>query len=200
MQRLKHGDLVTLLRQIAGAGQTRGAGTDDGNLVTVALRLYRFLGGMGIVPIRHETLQTADPHRLVLDAADTVHLALGLLRADTAAYGRQRAGLMDHLIGAFIVALGDLLDEIGDLYVYRAAGHAGTVLTVEAAGGFIQRLFLGVAQRHFQEVFVAYIGVLRGHLILFRAHIRHVSVPPCSAGCRFLRICALQTHGTSGCA
>ena len=85
---------------------------------------------------------------------------------------------MDDLIGALVVLLGDLLNKFGDLDLHRAAGNAGMILAVQAAGGFVQRLLLGVAERDLQEVFVADVGVLRGHLVLFQAHVRHLTGPP----------------------
>ena len=179
MQRLKHGDLIALFGQVAGAGQARRAGTHDGHLVAVGLGLGGSLGAVGVVPVGHKTLQTADTHGVALLAADAVHLALGLLRADAAAHGGQGAGLMDHLISALIVLLHDLLDELRDAHVDGTAVHAEMVLAVEAAGGFVQRLLLGVAQRYLEEVFIADIGVLRGHLVLLQAHIRHDHFTSC---------------------
>ena len=175
MQRLIHGDLIALLGQIACAGQTRRAGAHHGHLVTVGGGHGGCFGGMGVVPVGHKALQTADTHGLALHTADAVLLALGLLGADTAADGGQRAGLVDDLIGALVVLLGDLPDKFGNLYIDGAAAHAGMVLAVETAGGFIQRLLLGVAQRDFQEILITDIGVLRGHLVLLQTHIRHVT-------------------------
>ena len=88
---------------------------------------------------------------------------------------------MDHLIGALIVLLHDLLNKLGNTHVDGAAVHAGMVLAVQAAGGLVQRLLLGVAQRHLEEILVADIGILRGHLVLVQTHIdlsSHLTLPP----------------------
>ena len=130
MQRLEHRDLIALLGQVAGAGQTRGAGADDGYLMAVGGGLGRRLGAVSVVPVGHKALQTADAHGIALLAADTVHLALALLRADAAADGGQGAGLMDHLIGALIVLLHDLLNKLRNTHIDGAAVHAGMVLAV----------------------------------------------------------------------
>ena len=73
---------------------------------------------------------------------------------------------MDDLIRALIVLFGNFLDEFGDLDVDGAAADAGVILAVEAAGRFVQRLLLGIAQSDLQEVLVADVRVLRGHLVL----------------------------------
>ena len=181
MQRLEHRDLIALLGQIAGAGQARGAGTDDSHLVAVGGGLGGRLGAVGVVPVGHKALQTADTHGIALLAADAVHFALALLRAHTAAHGGQGAGLVDHLIGTLVVLLHDLLDELGDAHIDGTAVHAGMVLAVQAAGGLVQRLLLGVAQSHLQEVLVADLRVLRGHLVLIQTHVDlggHLTLPP----------------------
>ena len=71
------------------------------------------------------------------------------------------------------VAIGDLGNEIRDMYHHGAALHAGLVLAVQAAGGFIQSLLLGVAQSDLVKVLVPDVGVLRGHGILLQRHIGH---------------------------
>ena len=178
VQRLEHGDVVALLGEVARAGQAAGTRADDGDLMAVGNGLGGGLLHVGVVPVGDKAFETADADRLTLDAADALALALRLLRADTAADGGQRGGLVDDLIGALVVLLGDLLDELGDLHLHGAAGDTGMILAVEAAGGFVKRLLLGVAEGDLQEVFVADVGVLRGHLVLFQTHIRHLTGPP----------------------
>ena len=136
---------------------------------------------MGVVPVGHKAFQSANTHGVALLAPDTVHLALALLGTDTATHGGQGAGLMDDLIRALVVLLHDLLNELRDADVHGTAVHAGVVLAVQAAGGLVQRLLLGVAQGHLQEVFVAYIGVLGGHFVFIQTHIDlagHLTLPP----------------------
>ena len=86
---------------------------------------------------------------------------------------------MDYLIGALVVLLHDLLDKLGNADVDGAAVHTGMILAVKAAGRFVQCLLLGVAQGHFQEVFIPNVGILRGHLVLLQAHIRHDHFTSC---------------------
>ena len=178
MQGFVHGDLVPLPGQVSGAGQARGAGTDDGHLVTVGGGLRQLLGGVGVVPVGHEPLQAADAHALMLDAPDALALALGLLGADPAAHGGQGAVLSNDLIGGLKVALRHLGDELGDPDLHRAAGHAGHVLAVEAALGLVDGLLLGVAQGHLLEVSAADHRVLVGHGVLVGTHIGHLTLPP----------------------
>ena len=173
MQSLKHGDVITLPGQVAGAGQAGGTGTHHSHTVTVGSRLLRSAGSMLTVPVGHEALQTADAHRLALDAADAVLLALALLGADTAADGGQSGGSGDDLISGLEIALGDLGNEIRDMYHHGAALHAGLVLAVQAALGLVQSLLLGVAQSDLVKVLVPDVGVLRGHGILLQRHIGH---------------------------
>ena len=163
VQRLKYGDLVSLPSQVAGAGQACGAGADDRHLVTVGSGLFRRGGAVGVVPVSHEPLQTADAHGLALLAPDAVFLALALLGADAAAHGGQGAGGGDDLIGLFKIALGNLGNELGDMYHNGAAAHTGLVLAVQAALGLVQSLLFRIAQCHFLKVLIADVGVLRGH-------------------------------------
>ena len=82
------------------------------------------LGGgllhVGVVPVGDKAFETADADRLTLDAADALALALRLLRTDAAADGGKGGGLVDDLIGALVVLLGNLLDELGDLHLHGA--------------------------------------------------------------------------------
>ena len=169
VQRLEHGDVIALLGQITRAGQAGGAGADDGDLVAVARGLGSGLGGVGVVPVGDEALETADADGLALLAAHAMHLALALLRTDTAADGGQGGGLVDDLIGALEVPLGDLRDELGDADVHRAAVDTGMVLAVEAARGLVQRLLLGIAQRNLVRKFLLRtLGSWEGMGFLFR--------------------------------
>ena len=178
MQGFVHGDLVPLPGQVSGAGQARGAGTDDGHLVTVGGGLRRLLGGVGVVPVGHEPLQAADAHALGLDAAHALGFALRLLGADPSADGGQGAVLGDDLVGGLEVALRHLGDELGDVDLHRAPGDAGHVLAVEAPLGLVDGLLPGVAQGHLFKVAGPDHRVLVGHGVLIRTHIRHLTLPP----------------------
>ena len=130
MEGLEHGDVIALPGQVARAGQARGAGADDSDTVTVGGGLFRSLGAVGVVPVGDKPLQTADAHGVALLAPDAVHLALGLLGAHPAADGGQGGGVRDDLVGRLKVALGNLCDELRDMYHDGAALHAGAVLAV----------------------------------------------------------------------
>ena len=143
--------------------------------MTVGLRLYCLFGAVFARVVGYKALQTADGNGLTLDAADTVALALALLRAYTAADSGQSGGLLD--LGSRLeeLALGNQSDKLRNLNLYRAAGHAGLVLAVQAALCFLDRHFSGVAERYLFEIFIADVRRLLGHRTLFRIHIRHLT-------------------------
>ena len=178
MQRLVNRDGVAHLGQVAGDGQTGGAGADDRDLVAVRGRLFGRGGVVLTVPVGNEPLQPADADGFALDAADALALALGFLRADTTADGRQRAGFGDDLVGGFKIAFRDLGDEAGDIDINRAARAAGVVFALQAALGFGHGHLGGVAERDFLEVFVADVRVLARHRAFFGVHVGHLIQPP----------------------
>ena len=179
MQSLVNGHLVAQLCQIAGGGQAGRACADDGNLMAVPFGNDGCSVHVLAVPVGHKALQTANSHRLVLDTAGALALALALLRADTAADGRQGRGAVDHLIGGLKVALCNVSDKLRDVDAHGAAGLAGLVLAADAALGLVHSHLGGVAQSNFLKVFVADVGVLRGHGALFGVHIEsHFTFPP----------------------
>ena len=163
VQRLEHGDLISLPGQVPGAGQSGGAGADNRHTVAVGSRLFRGLLAVGVVPVGHKALQTADAHGVALLTPDAVLFTLALLGTDPAADGGQGAGGGDDLIGGLKVALGHLLDELGNMYHHRAAGHAGLIFAVQAALGLVQGLGFGIPQGNLLKVLVADVGILRGH-------------------------------------
>ena len=178
MQGLVHGDLVSLPGQVAGTGQAGGAGPDDGHLMAVGGGTHGLLGGVGVVPVGHKPLQAADAHALGLDAAHALGFALRLLGADPAADGGQGAVLSNDLVGGLEIALRHLGDELGNMDLHRAAGHAGHVLAAEAPLGLVDGLLPGVAQGHLFKVAGPDHRVLVGHGVLIRTHIRHLTLPP----------------------
>ena len=149
VQSLVDGDLVAELGQIARDGQAGRACADNSDLVAIG----RGGGGLGMyvvaVPISDKALQAANADGLALDAADALAFALVLLRADTAADGGQRAGLGNHVVGGLKVALGDVLDEAGNINFNGAAAAAGVVLALQAAFGLVHGHLLGVAKGDF---------------------------------------------------
>ena len=173
VQRFVNRHVVAQLCEVARAGKTRRAGTDNGNFVAVLRRGDGGNGSVCVVPVGNKTLQTADADRFALNAAHALAFALRLLRADTAADSRQGRGLRNNLIRALKVVLGDLFDEFRNMNIDRAAGNARHVLTIQAALCFVQRHFFGIAQCDLFKVLVANVRVLRGHGVLCHSHVRH---------------------------
>ena len=183
VQSLVNGHLVAQLCQITGGGQAGRASADDGNLMAVPFGY----DGCGVhvlaVPVGHKALQTANSHRLVLDAAGALALALALLRADTTTDGRQGRGAVDHLIGGLKVALGDVLDEAGNINFNGAAAAAGVVLVLQAALGLVHGHLLGVAKGDLFKVFVRTFGSWLGMGHFFGSMFGIITAPPASANC-----------------
>ena len=175
VQCLENGNFVTHTSQIACTGQTGRACTNDGNLVTVGFRLDCLFGAVLAGIVCNEALQTADGNGLTLDAAYAVALALALLRAYTAADSGQCGGLLDLGSRFEELALSDQRDELRNLNLYRAAGHAGLVFAVQAALCFLDRHFSGIAERYLFKVLIADVRCLLGHRALLRIHIRHLT-------------------------
>ena len=156
--------------------------------------LLGHLVGVLAVPVGDEALQTADADGLALDAAHALALALLLLRADTAADGGQGAVLEDLVVSALEVLLADAGDELRDLDIDRAAGHAGRARAIQAAVGLIARHLDGVAKRDFFKILIADVRVLLRDRILFGRHIRHdyFSSFFCAASSASAMACRLQ--------
>ena len=167
------GHVVAELGQVARAGEAGRAGADDRDAVAVGGDLLGHLVGVFAVPVGDEALQTADADGLALDAAHALALALLLLRADTAADGGQGAVLKDLVVSALEVLLTDAGDELRDLDIDRAAGHAGRARAIQAAVGLIDRHLDGVAKCDFFKVFVADVRILLRDRIFRGRHIRH---------------------------
>ena len=133
---------------------------------------------MRIVPVSNKALEPADTDGFALDAADALALALGFLGAYTAADCGESGGLADDLICAFKIAFLDLGDEFGDMDIYGAAAYAGHILAVEAAECFVKCHFLGIADGDFVEIMGPDLRILAGHGVLFKTHVRHITLPP----------------------
>ena len=123
MKCLEDSNVVTQLCQIACAGQTSRAGTDNGNLLAVFL--LRCLRNKTVFsgPVSHETLQLTDGDRLTLNSANAFAFALALLRAHTATYCRKCGRLSDDIGCSLKVSGLDFFDEARDINGDRAAAH-----------------------------------------------------------------------------
>ena len=158
-ERLEHGDVEALARELAGTGDAGGAGAHDGNLVAVGgLALGRLADLVGHVA--EHALQLADGDGVALLAQDALALALVLLRAHTAADGRQQVVSLDGRKRAGPVLFADLLDELRNVHAYRAALHAQGLLAVQAAVGLSDGVGLGVARVDRAEIASALLGRL----------------------------------------
>ena len=141
--------------------------------MTVGLGLYDLSGVVCHRVVCDKALQTADADCLALDGADALALTLAFLRADTTADSGQCGGFLDLGSSLEEFTLCDQSDKLRNLYADRAAGNAGLVLTVEAAGCLLDCHFSGIAGCNFLEVLIADVGVLFGHRDLGERHIRH---------------------------
>ena len=177
MQSFEYRYIITHLRKIAGACKTGRAGTDHGNLAAVfRLCTHRFDVVLKRV-IRHEPLQFSDGDRLALDAPDAFALALGLLRTDTAADRRKRAGFSDHLIGLFNVSFFYFMDKCRDIDGYRTSLDAFCILAVEASFRLFHCLFFVVTEADFIKICRTDLRILLPYRYFFQ-HISHYSSPP----------------------
>ena len=179
MESLEHGHIIAFAHQIPGTGKACGAGTDDGALMAVGCRLFGGLIPMRIMIIGGKTFQTADTYGFTLDAPDAALFALIFLGADPAAYGGQCTGTADDLISFFKLTLGHMGNKFRNMNVYGAAGHAGHVFAVQAAGGLVYSLFSSVAQGYFLKIAGTDFGILGGHFIAGHFHVRHTYCTSC---------------------
>jgi hypothetical protein len=132
------------------------------------------------VPVSNESFKTSDTYALALDAANTLGLALSLLRTYTAANCGKRRGLGNDLVSAFKVAFLDLGNEFGNMDLNGASVNARHMLAVKAAVSLVDSGFLGIAESYFFEVMCSYQGILVGHGVTGERHIClcHFTVPP----------------------
>ena len=158
--------LIAELCQIARTGQSRRTCPDDGDTLSVLFfRAFRtdshLARGVGDI-----ALQLADGNRLTFDAADTFSLALGFLRADTAADSGKGTGLADHGISARNIGFLHLRDESGDIDADRAALYTHRIFAVQTSGSFRFRFFFIVTETDFFEIRRADLRILLAHRYL----------------------------------
>ena len=169
VKRFEDRDAEPLLCQIAGAGQTGGAGADDGHPVSVGSRSLGLFGGMFVMPVRDKAFQPADAYRIHLcpGLQGALAFTLGFLRADPAADRGQGRGAGNDLVGFLEVPLPDFPDEIRNPDIHGAAGDAGAVFTVQAARGLFLSHLQGIAQGYLLKIPGPDLRGLGGHLMLF---------------------------------
>ena len=117
------------------------------------------------MPIGNKAFEATDGDGFALDAAHAFALALVFLRADAAADGRQAGRLMDDPVSGFKIAFGDLSDKFGDMDLDGTSADTRVVFAIQAAFGFIDGLFGGIAKGDLFEVFIAHVRCLGRHRI-----------------------------------
>ncbi len=137
MQGLKDGHPPAQARQFPRTGEARRPGPHHRGAPAVPRNLLGHGASPALKIVRRVAFQVANAHRLALDAAHTVFLALVLLRAHTAAHRGQRRIAGEDVPRALIVALGDFADKTGDVNAHRAAPYARPVLALQAASGLL---------------------------------------------------------------
>ena len=160
MERLKYSHIVSHLRQVARTGKTGRAGTDHSHFMSVlCLRADRLDVILKCI-VSHKSLQFSDGHRLALNAADTFSFALGLLRADTSADCRERAGSSDHFVRFLDISFLYFMDERRDVDRNRTALDTFCILAVEASRCLFHRLFQIIPEADLIKICRAYFGIL----------------------------------------
>lgn len=114
--------------------------------------------------IGNEAFQTANRHRLALDAQNTLAFALVFLRTHTATHGGETIGAFQDTVGLRQITLDDLSNEFRNTDFNRASLTAARVLALEAAAGFKLRLLQRIAERDFLEVVRPHSSGLAGHI------------------------------------
>ena len=176
MQRLENRHIISELRQISGTGQTRRAGTDDSNLLSVLLLRTLGLDAVLSRPVSDESLQLSDRDRIALDAADALTLTLALLRADTSADSGKCAGLADDPVCLLDISVLHLLDEARNIDRNGTALDTLRILTVDTSGGFTYRLLFIIAKTNLLKVCCTLFRILLSH----RDSCQHVHIiSPC---------------------
>ena len=102
--------------------------------------------------VAHKAFQFTDGDRLKLLAHHAAALALALLRAHTAAYGRQSRVAADDAGSTLKVAFGYTGDKAGNVHIDGAMGHTLRALAVEATLGLHDGHIRRIAQTDLIEV------------------------------------------------
>ena len=174
MERFQYRDRNAQSGQIPGAGQAGRPRTDAGDLEVVPAQgtglgaRNGLTGGFRQVGVGHKPFQAANRHGFPFLAQDATPFALGLLRANTAADGRQGIGVPDDLIGLFQVAGDDPGNESRDVDLDGAPLAATGLFAQEAATGLGSGHFRRIAQGHLVEIPRALKRRLLGHEVPHR--------------------------------
>ena len=132
-----------------------------------------------------ETFEVADGHGLTLFADDAFALALDLLRTDPAADGGQGILAPEIADRAGHVALGEEVDESGDIDTHRTTGDTTGLLALQASRCLILGHLDGIPSRNFQKITSPDLCFLFGHRypgILFSLiyNLGHFYLPECT--------------------
>ncbi len=153
-ERFEHGNVEALARELASAGDARGARAHDGNLFAVGRLALGSLAHL-VGHVAEHALELANCHGLAL-AAKGLHLpshwfSCGHTRPQTE--GSRLSALM--VASAPAQSSSRSLDELRDMDAYRAAVHAERLLAVEAAVCLGDGIGLGVARVDRAEIMSA---------------------------------------------
>ena len=169
MERFKHRYLDPARGEVSRDSDGRRAGADTGNLQIRIGDGASVVIGHAHAGIMHgivgdKAFQTANSHRLALDAQDALAFTLVFLRAHTAAHGGKAVGALQDTVGFRYVTLDDLSDEFGNTDFNRTPLTAARIFALEATAGFKLRLFQRVAECDFLEVVRPHSSGLAGHV------------------------------------
>jgi len=164
VKRFKNRHIVAFLGKFAGNRKTGRSRADNGHLLPGRFGRFRHsdIAMVGFI-IGGETFQSSNGHRFAFLAQNTFCLALRFLRADAAAYGRERIRVFDCMDGAHKIAVRHLLNEGRDGNVHGASFHAGHFLALQATGGFPDRILPRIAERNLVEVLNPLFRILFRH-------------------------------------
>jgi len=87
------------------------------------------------------------------------------LRANAAANCRKTVSFFQNLCRLDKITFGNLFDEFRDLDVHRTASNTSRFLALNAAFGFDNGCFFGIAVRNFLKVMIPFFRVLLRHLL-----------------------------------
>jgi len=114
-------------------------------------------------PVGYISFQAADGYRRSLLVQCTDLLTLCLLRADPPADARQGVFALEYTHCLRHVVIPYCFNEVGDVYIHRAAADTGLLRTLNTAVSFFKCHLMGVAQSYLVEVSCPDLGVLAGH-------------------------------------
>ncbi len=163
--------------EFGGAGERRGAGTDEGDTLAVGSAGVKKLN-IAIEDVIHGVaLQAANFDRLFfLLVHHAGAFAENFGGANAAAAVSEDIGFENYAGGAAQIVGGDFFYEGGDVNVRGAGDGAGRVKAEKAAGGFDGGLARSHARRNFREILFVLLGRKLGSRLAQRHELAVVSL------------------------